>query len=401
MSATAASPALAKARRPLSPKARRFLKRCFLALLLLILGWCVWKWWLKPWLFPPSPLVRTPIVGLQQLQAKSLFYNGSVRGVLLTHRPDLLPEDDRGAEGPRVRGFSQAMVEPRLFERLDERYTFDTVLLLGDRSHFQKLLDHLISAPPDRRDFRLVYLDHWMFVFKRGTPREWEPGDLGALREKMKDLHQGERAAFLAMTAERILAAGHEKLAKEWLDEAIALDDSSKEALTGLADFYAAGGKWKEAVHFADLALEEDKNYAPALQKKYVALLGGNYIQDAFKVSVKLLELTGDNPGSLLQHSRVARLAKKYDAEIEALTRLIAIAEKDNRVLGEYEFSLGEAHVCALAEDASPAKAHMAKAEDHLRKALKDSSLPAKMRDTAEWRLQTIAREKAKVPPKK
>src|SRR5688572_3789563 len=111
MSASTARPAAAQPRRSLSPKARRILKRTFLALAILLIAWCAWKYWLKPWLFPPSPLVRTPIVGLQQLQAQSLYYNGDARPLLLHYRPDLLREDDRGAEGPRVRGFSQAMVE--------------------------------------------------------------------------------------------------------------------------------------------------------------------------------------------------------------------------------------------------------------------------------------------------
>jgi tetratricopeptide (TPR) repeat protein len=393
MSASTARPAAAaQPRRPLSPKARRTLKRTFLALAILLLAWGVWKYWLKPWLFPPSPLVRTPIIGLQQLQAKSLYYNGDARAVLLAYRPDLLPDDDRGAEGPRVRGYSQATLEPRLFERLDERNHFDTVLLLGDRSHFQKLLDHLITPEPSRRDFKLVYLDHWMFVFKRGASREWEIADAEPLKAKMQNLRKEDRAAFLAKTAERILALGLKAQAKQWFDEALALDSSSVEALTGMADFYAIEGLWAEADAFADKALEEQADYAPALQKKFVALLGRKYVSDAFKVSEKLLKKSGENPSLLLQHSRVAHLAEKYDAEIETLQRLIALAEKDKRIIGEYEFSLGEAHAVAAQKD----RAHMPKAEEHFRKSLADPALPIKMRETALDRLRAIAIEKAR-----
>jgi tetratricopeptide (TPR) repeat protein len=383
-------------RRRLSPKARRILWRTLLAIVAIIIAWCAWKYWLKPWLFPPSPLVRTPQIGFEQLQAKSLYYNGDARALILKYRPDLLPADDRGEVGPRYRGFAQATQEPRIFRLLDRQYRFDTILLIGDRSHFQLLLDHLIEPEPDKRDFRLVYLDHWMFVFKRGAPREWQISDADALKARMKGLRSEDRAAFIAKTGERMLAVGLKDAAKQWLDEALALDSSSVEALTGMADYYTVLAKWPEAESFADKALEEQENYAPALQRKFLALVGRKYVADAFKMSEKIMKAAGENPSLLWQHAKIARLAEKYDAEIAALARLIALAEAGQRITSEYEFRLGEAHALAAQQDL----AHMFKAEEHFRKAIADPALPQKMRETAFERLQTIAKEKAKNTPK-
>lgn len=371
----------------LSPKAKRNLLRMLVGIVLITLNWAAWHYWLKPWLFPPSPLVITPRLGLDGLESKSLYYNGEARLWLEQMRPTLLAEDDRGDNAARVRSFSQASLDPRLFRHLDRKYRFDTVLLLGDSSNYQRLLDHLIEPEPEKRDFRLVYLDHWMLVFKRGAEREWKVADLEPLRAKMTGLRSEDRAAFLAKTAERMLSAGAKDVAKQWLDEALKADSSSTDALAGLAGYYAILAKWRETDSYADKALAENPTFAPALQRKFLALVGTKYFMDAYKVSGRLLKAAGENPGLLRQHARIAHLAKQYDAEITALTRLIVLAEAGQRPTGEYEFALGEAHTFAAADD----KHHAPRAAEHFRKALQDETLPEEMRKFAIERLATIA----------
>lgn len=362
-----------------SPKTRRIIWRSLQVFTIVLLSWFTWKQWLKPWLFPPSPLVNTPQVGLNNLQAKSLYYNGEAKGWVSRFRADLLAADDRG--------FAQAVQEPRLFRQLDRKYRFDTVLLLDDPSNYRRLLDHLIEPEPAKRDFKLVYLDHWMLVFKRGAAREWQPQDADALRAKVGQLRSEDRATFLAKAAERMLAVGQKEAARQWLDEALAADRSSVDALAGMAGYYAVLAKWPETESYADKALDEMTDFPPALQRKFLALVGTKHLIDAYKVSERLLKVVPNSPGLLRQHAHIAHLSKQYGSEIEVLTRLIAMAEKESRSTGEYEFALGEAHTLAAKDDA----AHAPKAAEHFRKALRDENLPSEMKKFAVERLQTIA----------
>ncbi len=370
----------------LSPKALKNILRVIILAVAITGCWAAWKYWLKPWLFPPSPLVITPRIGIDSLESKSLYYSGEARMWLSQMRPSLLAEDDRGDNGVRVRLFSQASIEPRLFRHLDRKYRFDTVLLLGDSSSYQRLLDHLIEPEPEKRDFRLVYLDHWMLVFKRGAEREWQISDADPLKTKMEKLTSEDRATFLAKTAERMLSVGYKDVAKQWLEEALKADGDSPDALAGLAGYYAILGKWNEAESFADKALAESPNFAAALQRKYLALVGRKYFIDAFKYSTRLLKSAGENPGLLRQHARIAHRAKQYNAEIEALARLIALAEAANHPTGEYEYALGEAHAFAAMDD----DVHAPRAKEHFTKALKDETLPLEMRSIALERIQKI-----------
>jgi tetratricopeptide (TPR) repeat protein len=349
-------------------------------------GWFGWKLWLKPWLFPPSPLVMTPQIALESLQAKNLYFNGLAQPWLLKQRPELLTEDEKNENSATVRSFSQATQNPKLFRQLDRQTRFDTLLLLDDPSNYQRLIDHLLEPELAQRDFRLVYLDHWAMVFKRGAEREWEPKDAEPLKQKLATLHSEDRAAFLAKTAARMLAVYKREPAKVWLDEAIAADGDSIDALAGLAAYFVAQGKWPEAESYADRALEQNANFVPALQAKVVSLRATDHKIDAFKVSEKLNGLLPENPIRLWQHAQLAHEAGEYEKEIAALTRLIGFAEAEDRPTGEYHFYLGEAHAFQSALDGT----HVPKAIEHLKRALLDPSLPAKQRKFALERLATI-----------
>ena len=69
------------------------------------------------------------------------------------YRPELLTNEDRDPNSARSRGFRQAPQDPKLFRQLDRQYRFDTLLLIGDRSNFQRLLDHLREPEAAKRDY--------------------------------------------------------------------------------------------------------------------------------------------------------------------------------------------------------------------------------------------------------
>jgi tetratricopeptide (TPR) repeat protein len=349
-------------------------------------GWFGWKSWLKPWLYPPSPLVVTPKLALEPLQAKNLYFNGRALPWLAQFRPDLLTPEDQDRGSSRSRSFLQATQNPKLFRQLDRQARFDTILLLDDPSNYQRLLDHLLEPEIAQRDFKLVYLDHWALVFKRGAEREWIPEDSEPLKQKLAGVGSEDRAAFLAKSAARMLAIRQLDPAKKWLDEAIAVDSSSVDALAGLASYYVALGKWPEAESYADRALEKKEDFIPALQAKVVAMRATGHHIDALKLSKKLNILLPEEPVRLWQHAQLAHDARDYDTEIAALERLIELAKAEERPSGDYEFRLGEAHVFQAMNDA----AHAPKAIAHLRNALRDPSLPAEKRRFAEERIATI-----------
>lgn len=379
-----------------SAKTKRMVLWVLVGALALGIAWAGWKYLLRPWLFPPSPLVVTPKVGLEQLQAKSLYYTSEARDYLRALRPDLLAEDDRTPEqGPRANGYAQATQDVGLFEALNGRYQFDTLLLLGDVSTFQNLLSHLLEREPEKRVFHLVYVDHWMMVFKRGNVRDWTPADLADLRAKMGSLHSDDRARFLAKTADRVRVIGYVPEAKQWLDEAMAADNSSPDALAGMAGYYITAKQWAEAEKYADKALEEAPDYPAALQRKYTANMGSKHVIDAFKVSEKLMKMFPNNPAQLLQHASVAHSAHRYDAEAAALEKYLALAEAQGRIDGIYEFGAAKAYAMMATQTKVGMDKNVDLAVQHFRKALKTEALTPEQREDAIETLKKAAQAQA------
>jgi tetratricopeptide (TPR) repeat protein len=354
--------------------------------LIAIAGVFAWNRWISPWLYPPSPLVVTPSIALESLSSKNLFFSNEARPWLLKLRPDLLHADDMNTDSARSRSIRQANVNPKLFRQLDRQLRFDTVLLLGDPSGYQRLLDHLTEAEPSRRDFQLVYLDHWTYVFRRGDPKRWEVADVEAVRKKIGGGSPGDRAAFLAKTAAKLIAIREYGTAKKWLEEALSLDGDSVDALAGMANFQITLGKWKEAEAFADRALEKEPDFVPALAARVVIQRATKHFLDALRTSIRLNELIPENPIRLWQHAETAREARKRGEQVKALERLIALAEEEERPAGTYWFYLGDAHIYLATEDAT----HVPKAAECFRKALADATLSSEHRKFAEERMATI-----------
>ncbi|MEO6785678.1 MAG: hypothetical protein ABI318_06050, partial [Chthoniobacteraceae bacterium] len=89
---------------------RRF---AFILVLIAAVAGIVWKWpEIQERLFPPDPLVATPRLACEQLQARSLYFNGIALPWLEKFRPDLLTAEDRDPASPRRRAFVQATQSP-------------------------------------------------------------------------------------------------------------------------------------------------------------------------------------------------------------------------------------------------------------------------------------------------
>ncbi len=360
-----------------------------LALLAAAVAGLAWSWpGIAARWFPAPPAIATPELACAEVRAHSLFFNGLALPWLEKFRPEILTAEDRDAGSSRHRAFLQATQNPKLFRQLDRQFRFDTLLLIGDPSNYQRLLDHLLEPEPSKRDFHLVYLDHWAFKFKRTATgaRDWQPGDADPVRLRLGKMRARDEATFLAMAAGKMLAIRQVDAAKRWLDEADALDGRSIDVLGGLATYQISLGRWIEAEALADRALAKNPDFIPALSAKIVAMRATHHNIDAFKFSTRLNALLPEEPVRLWQHAQLAHEAKQIQVEIAALTRLIALAREESRPAAEYEFFLGEAHAHAATDDAT----HAPLALEHLRAAAADPMLSAEKRKFAGERIAVI-----------
>src|SRR4051812_16712816 len=150
----------------------------------------------------PNSLLTTPALALEGLQAKALYYNGPAWRWLHERRPDLLGESARYPDSQRVRSFTQAVQNPKLFRQLDRQERFDKLLLIGDPSQYRPLLEHLVET----KDWTVVYVDHTSLIFQRAPANPWRVEQVDALLARFGGAPARERAAFLALTAAKVVA---------------------------------------------------------------------------------------------------------------------------------------------------------------------------------------------------
>lgn len=324
-----------------------------------------------------DPLLGTPMLALEAARGKSLYFNAGAHPWLKTRRPELLPADATDAESERVRGYVQAVENPKSFRQLDRHHRFDTLLLIGNPSEYRPLLDHLVEA----KDFRPVYVDHWAMLFQRAATRAWEPADLSHLREKVASLSKADRATCFAETAVRLTALRRLDEADALLDEAESLDPKSPTMWNGRAVLHSQRGEWKEALTCADRALAGKFEPLSAVATKAQALYAIKEFSAAFDLSRRLVERVPEDPGILFYHAKIAHEAHAYRAEIAALEKLIALADAARRPTSGYHIYLGQAYAAVSDGERSIAA---------FTKALGDPELPKEQRDFAQENIRRI-----------
>lgn len=296
----------------------------------------------KSWTHP-NPLVTTPKLALETLHAGSLYFNGAARPWLLAERPELLTAEDRDEDSERSRTLRQAVQNPKLFHQIDRRYRFDVLLLTGDPSQYQPLLDHLIET----KDWTLRYADHTSLIFRRGGGKVWELADFQMVRVRFADAPARERAMVFAQTATKLLAAGQADAAKELLDEAAQLRTRQPEVANGLAIYHLGRSEWREAFAEVERALDADADFLPAMATKTQLLYASKHFGEAYDLSKKIIAKLPDDPGVLFYHAKIAHEAHAYRAEIVVLEKLVASADAESRPVGGYLLYLGQAYASA------------------------------------------------------
>jgi len=332
-------------------------------------------WWALSRRPPPNPALVSPILAVQAVSARSLYFNAAARPWLMAHRPELLTPDDRDGSSSRTREFLQAVQNPKLFRQIDRRYRFDTLLLVGDPSQFKPLLEHLL----DTKDWTLTYLDHTSLIFKRDAASAWQPTRLTETRQHFSSGR--EQASFLAHAAMKLLAIRRSAEARAALDEAAKLDTGLPEVWNGLANYHMLRGEWGPALDHVNRALAADKAFVPALASKAQILYSTKKFGEAFELSKRLIGERPDDPALLFYHAKIAHEARAFRAEIETLERLILLAEATGWPASGYRIYLAQAF--ATVGEAQPAI-------DEFRRVLADPEISKEQRAFAAETLAQI-----------
>ena len=286
-----------------------------------------------------SPEIATPMIAVERLQAKSLYFTPQARACLIADAPQILSPDDKDAQSERSIAFAQAAQNPGLWRRLDRQYHFDTILLSGDPATYYPLLQHLLESG----DWTLTYLDHTSLIFQRPPAKPWMPANMETLRRKFNAYPVRDQVIFLSQLAGKLSAVTQFTQAKHCIDDAMKLDPKSPEAQTELALYHAHFSQWKEVLAITDAVLAKNKNYRPALETRAQALLATKRFEEALKASDHLMELAPKDPSVLFLHAKIAHENHAYSREVSALQSLIEQTLKLNRSVSGFRIYLGQA----------------------------------------------------------
>jgi len=327
-------------------------------------------WWGRGYFQTAHPLLAAPALLLEQVPSGTLYYNGAAFEWLRVRRPDLLAPEDRGGATKRSRAFAQAVLAPQLFRQLDREQRFEALLFVGDASQYRTLLDHLVET----KDWSLSYVDNWGMIFRRGGGRAWKMEDLQPVRARFAGSGARDRAMFLAQTGVKLAAVREFNAGRQLLDEAVQTDKDLPEAWSGLASYHLQRAEYGEASKAVDRALEIDAEHLPALATKSLLLFGTRRFSEAYELSGKIIARLPDDPNLLFYHAKISHEAHAYKAEIEALQKLIVMAEDEERPVSGYQLYLAQAYTAA--GEAKPAI-------DAFMNVLNDPDLPQDQRNFA------------------
>ena len=344
---------------------------------LLLVGIVVGLGFWLGWFSRRNPLLDSPRLALEGVQAKSLYYNGRAKPWLLSLRPDLLTPEDRDPESDRSRALPQAVEDPKFFRELDRKYRFDALLLTGDPSEYKPLLDHL----NDTKDWTLRYVDHTSMVFRRDSGHAWVLADFAPVRAHFAQSSKRDQAEMLAETAVKLFAAKQADAGKALLDEASHLAPNEPHGANAMATYHLGRGEWRQAMEQVERALSSDKDFLPALATKTQILYGMRRYSEAYALSSELIAKLPNDPNLLFYHAKIAHEAHAFQAEVDALGKLIHQANDEGRPIGGYQLYMGQAYT-AMGDAPRAIEAFML--------ALDDPSLPSDQRDFARENITRI-----------
>jgi len=330
-----------------------------------------------------NPVVTTPVFAVEKLETwnpKSLYYTVSAQQYLATHKPEWVSANNIGQDPQNLFASGQ---DPTLWRKLDHQYHFDAVLLCGNPSEYQPLLEHLLAS----KDWTLAYLDHTSIIFRRSPATPWNADDFHALGQKFEHYPSVDRACYLTQSASKLLAIGQKNLAdvaKQQLDASLLLDWNYPDTWTQLALYEMECGRPADGLKDTDHALKLDKNDYSALSARAKILFSMKRFGEALGASAQLVKGHPDDPSVLFYHALIAHEAHSYTQEIETLRHLIDIASAQKRPVAGFRIYLAQAY--ARDGQAQPSL-------DEFQRALDEGGLSDEQRKFIEETMQHIKDE--------
>jgi tetratricopeptide (TPR) repeat protein len=335
-------------------------------------GWFGWKRHVRPWR-PKSPEITVPTAAFAALRGPHVFPSPNAWIYLAKAHPAYLPA---GTDAGRL---AQACQDPRLFRELDRAIRFPEIWLLGETSSYKPLLEHLVET----KDFGITYVDHASIILRRDAGDGWQPGDPATESKRFTDAR--ERAYFLSQYASRLVALHRPDAATRWLKLAEETAPEIPDVWSAWSMQRMAKGDWDDALKYADRALSIDEDFVPGIACKAQCLYATKKFRPAYELSARLLKSSPSDAGLLFYHAKLAHEARAFESEIDALQRLIALAEKAGANVSGYRVYLAQAY--AAYGDADGAM-------DQVTLALLDTTLPREQRKFADELLTQIKKAK-------
>lgn len=244
-----------------------------------------------------------------------------------------LPAAAGGGDAPRLGR------EPALWRAHDRAARYRAVWLLGEKSDYAPLAQHLGQSP----DWRLAAADATGVLFLREPREEVFPTE--PAQQMAREMWGGaNRSAFLARTALACLAAGAQTEAGELSQSAVRNSDRSAQAAAARARVLDVLGDLRDAVEESARATKLDPTLAEAWQVRAEALLQSGRADEAYAAAQKAVELAPADLGARWLAARTANAARAFQSEALILEELIAQTRGRGGDDGFYQLFLGQSY---------------------------------------------------------
>ncbi len=253
-----------------------------------------------------------PVDLFEQADEGRVFLNAPALSAARILSPDL------ASRAPDARSIQEIASSPVRWREEDRSVHFQSILLAVPLEDSRPLVEMLNSTP----EWHLATIDNQGLLYRRGPAGTQKKGTETAFANK-RDL-----ALHAAQTAMVMHFLGKNKDAREWMAQARQTAPRDPLVLTQSATLAAALKQWPTAKKEAELALKEDPSSTQARYLLALSLLETGSISAAAGESADLSAMASNTPSVLWLQARISREANDPTTEIDALEKLLALAQK-------------------------------------------------------------------------
>lgn len=253
-----------------------------------------------------------PVDLFEQAGEGRVFLNGPALSAARLLSPDL------ASRATDARSIQDIASSPVRWREEDRDAHFQSILLAVPLEDSRPLIEMLNSTP----EWHLTTIDNQGLLYQRRAAGTQKKGTEKPFANKR------DSALHAAQTAMVMHFLGKNKEAREWM--AIARQAAPRDplVLTRSATLAAALKQWPTAKKEAELALKEDPSSTQARYLLALSLLETGNISAAAGESADLSAKASNAPSVLWLQARISREANDPTAEIAALEKLLALAQK-------------------------------------------------------------------------